>query len=398
MITNEMIEVHLQPVQEKFIRISLLQNFFVKEGDNLVRRFRKIGEIQGNTIGGSINIDANSTVRRTCSIEMVVTDSSFLVSETSKVWIDKWFRVELGVRSLKTDNIVWFNKGIYAINNPSVKFNSSTKTLHIEGLDLMCTIDGTLGGELGAITKIPANVGIPGVLETAIWRLGKISKTQTYIEQNTSPLPYDIEKTPTDTVYSILEEIRDLFMDWEIFFDETGRFIYQKIKNKYVLNPLPNYENDIIAFNFLEEHDLVNDYNLNYDFQNVKNKIIIWGKQLDNGIQIHHELINNNSDSPFNINKLGEVPKTIVDDNIFTVDQAEQRARYEFYKHNNLCEQVSISMLPLYFLDVNKLIEFNRPEINLNDKYLIDSIHIPLEVDGIMNLTAHRVYPTVRKE
>lgn len=393
-----MIEVCLQPVQEKFIKISLLQNFFVAEDGNMVRRFRKIGEVQGNTIGGSIDINANSTVRRTCSIDMVITDSSFLVSENSKIWMDKWFGVELGIRSLKTGKIVWFDKGVYAINNPSIKFNSSTNTLHIEGLDLMCTLDGTLGGELGIITKIPAGVGIAGALETATWRMGKISKTQIYIEQNTSPLPYDIEKTPTDTVYSILEEIRDLFMDWEIFFDVSGRFIYQKIKNRYVLNPLPNAENDVISFNFLEEHDLAVDYGLDYDFQNVKNKIIIWGKQLDNGIQIHHELINDNPNSPFSIDKLGEIPKTIVDDKIFTEDQAEQRARYEFYKHNNLCEQVNILMLPLYFLDVNRLIEFNRPEIKLVGRHLIDSISIPLEVDGEMSLTAHRVYPAIREE
>jgi len=397
MITNEMIELHLQPIQEKLIRISLLQNYFIDESGNLVRRFRKIGEIQGNTIGGSINIDANSPIRRTCSIDMVITDSSFLVSENSKIWLDKWFRVELGIRNLKTNKIVWFNKGIYAINNPSIKYNSITKSLHIEGLDLMCTLDGTLGGELGIITRIPVNVGIPGVLETSVWRLGKISKTQMYIEQNPSPLPYDIEKTPTDTVYSILEEIRDLYMDWEIFFDEDGRFIYQKIRNRYVVNPLPNYENDVIMFNFLEEHDLVSDYQLNYDFQNVKNKIIIWGAQLDNGIQIHHELVNDNPDSPFSINKLGEIPKTIVEDNIFTDEQAEQRARYELWKHNNLCEKVTVLMLPVYFLDVNKLIEFNKPQINLVGKYLIDNISIPFETDGTMNLSAHRVYPTIRE-
>lgn len=398
MITNEMIEVHLQPVQEKSIRISLLQNFFVNEENNLVRRFRKVGEVQGNVIGGGIDINTNSAIRRTCSIDMVITDSSLLVSENCKIWMDKWFRVELGIRSLKTDNIVWFNKGIYAINNPSLKYNPTNKLLHIEGLDLMCKLDGTLGGELGIVTKIPANIGIPGVLETSVWKLGKISKSQIYIEQNPSSLPYDIEKTPTDTVYSILEEIRDLYMDWEIFFDEDGRFVYQKIKNRYVSNPLPNYENDVINFNFLEELDLIYDYGLDYDFKNVKNRIIIWGRQLDNGIQIHHELINDNPNSPFNINKLGEIPKTIVDDKIFTINQADQRARYESWKHNNFCEKVNIQGVPLYFLDVNRLIELNKPEINLVGKFLIDRIHLPFVINSMMNLSAHRVYPTIREE
>lgn len=393
MVTNEMMEVCLQPVQEKFIRISLLQNFFVDEGDNKARKFKKIGEIQGNTIGGSINIDANSAVRRTCSIDMVITDSSFLISESSKIWLDKWFRVELGIRSLKTGEIVWFNKGIYAIHNPSVRYSSAEKTLHIEGLDLMCTLDGTLGGDLGIITKIPSEAGISESIKTTVWRLGKISQSQIYIEQNDLEMPYDIEKTPTDTIYSILEELRNLYMDWEVFFDENGRFVYQKIKNRYVANPVPNYDNDIITFNFLEEHDLVVDYNVQYLFDNVKNKIVVWGKLRDDGLQVHYELINNNDNSPFSVNKnLGTIPMSIVDDKIFTEEQARQRCEYELYKHNNMCETVEISCIPLYFLDVNKLIEFNKPEIKLSGKFLIDNITIPLDSAGTASLSAHKVY------
>ncbi len=392
MITNEMLEVHLQPIQEKFIKISLLQNYFINENGYQVRKFIKVGEIQGNTIGGSIDINATSTIRRTCSIEMVVTDSSFLISEDSKIWMDKWFRVEIGIKNLKTDKIVWLNKGVFAIHNPSVRYSSAEKTLHIEGLDLMCTLDGTLGGDLGIITKILSEAGISESIKTTVWRLGKISQSQIYIEQNDLIMPYDIEKTPTDTIYSILEELRNLYMDWEVFFDENGRFVYQKIKNRYVANPVPNYDNDIITFNFLEEHDLVVDYNVQYLFDNVKNKIVVWGKLRDDGLQIHYELINNNDNSPFSVNKnLGTIPMSIVDDKIFTEEQARQRCEYELYKHNNMNSRVNISCVPIYFLDVNKLIEFNKPEINLDGKYLIDTISIPLSYDGTMSLSAHKV-------
>lgn len=391
MVTNEMMEVCLQPVQEKFVKISLLQNFFVNEGGYQVRKFRKVGEVQGNTIGGSINIDANSAIRRTCSIDMVITDSSFLVSEDSKVFIDKWFKVELGIRSLKTDEIVWFNKGIYAIHNPSVKYNATEKILHIEGLDLMHTLDST---SLGIITKLPADISLADAVKTTVWQLGKISQSQIYIEQNEYELPYDIEKTPTDTVYSILEEIKNLYMSQEMFFDVEGRFVYRKMRNRYVKNPVPNYENDVITFNFLEDHDLVVDYNTNFLFDNVKNKIIVWGRMLDNGEQIHYELVNDNDESPFSINKnLGIIPLTIVDDKIQTQEQAKLKCEYELYLCNNMCEQISIELSPLLFLDVNQLIEFNKPEINLKGKFLVDSITIPLESNRTASLTAHKHYP-----
>lgn len=394
MITNEMLEVSLQSIQERFVKISLLQNFFIDEEGYQVRRLQKIGEVQGNLVGGSISIDINSSIRRTCSIEMVITDSSFLVDYDKKIWLDKWFRVEIGIRSLKTGEIVWFNKGVYAINNPSIQYNHSTKLIRFDGLDLMATLDGTLGGTLGYITKISNENGIVDAVKNTVWQLGKISKSQIYIEQNNSPLPYDIEKNTKDTVYSILEEIRDLYMDWEMFFSENARFIYQKIKNRYVENPNPNYDNDIVSFSFLEEHDVINDISPSYDFQNVKNKIIIWGKMLDDGTQIKYELLNESQESPFNVNgNLGIIPYVYESDKIFTQEQAEQRARYEFYKHNNLCEKVSVQSLPILFLDVNQMVEINKPEIGIEGKYLIDNISLPLSHDGLMSFTGHRIYP-----
>jgi len=392
MITNEMYQVHFQSIREIYIRLSLLQNYFVIEDGKKVRKFRKVGEIQGNAIGGDINIDANSAIRRRCSINLAITDSSFLISEDSKIWLDKLFRVEIGIKNLITDEIVWFNKGIYAINSPSVKYSATEKTLSLEGLDLMCTFDGTLGGSLEAVTiKIPANTPVFDAVKTIATSFGYISKNNLYIEQNTATIPYELEVQAGDSVYSLLEKIRDLYMDFEMFFDEGGRFIYQKIKSRYVsTNPSIN---DIVSYSFLEENDLAVDYSIDYNFSNVRNKIIIYGKMLDNGIQVKYILENTDENSPFNINKpMGIIPFVFKDDNIFTEDQAEQRANYEYYLHNNMCEKVNIDLAPLYFLECNLMVEFNKSEINLFGKYLIDSISIPLSHDGNSSLSTHKVY------
>jgi len=387
-----MYQVHFQPIREIYVRLSLLQNYFTIEDTKKVRKFRKIGEIQGNAIGGDINIDANSTVRRRCSINLAITDSSFLISEDSKIWLDKWFRVEIGIKNLITDKIVWFNKGIYAINSPSVKYSATEKTLSLEGLDLMCTFEGTLGGSLEAVeTKIPVNTPISDAIKTIVTTFGYVSKNNLYVEQNTATIPYEIEVQAGDSVYSLLEKIRDLFMDFEMFFDEDGRFIYQKIKSRFVsTNPSIN---DIISYSFLEENDLAVDYSVDYKFDNVRNKIITYGKLLNNGLQVKYVLENTDVNSPFNVNKpMGVIPFVFKSDDLFTQEQAQQRCEFEFYKHNNMCETVSIGLIPLYFLDVNLMVEFNKPEINLQGKYLIDSISIQLSHDGVMSLSTHKVY------
>lgn len=393
MITNEMYQVHFQSTREIYVRLSLLQNYFIIEDGNKVRKFRKVGEIQGNTIDGSIDINANSAIRRTCSIDLVITDSSFLISEDSKIWLDKWFRVEIGIKNLITDEIIWFNKGIYVINKPSVKYNSKDKTLHIEGLDPMCTLDGTLGGSLELQTIIPAETPITEAIKTIVTSLGYVSKNNLYIEQNTNIIPYDLEKQAGDSVHSLLEEIKNLFMDFECFFSENGRFIYQKIKSRNVsTNPSIN---DIVSYSFLEENDLAIDYSVDYDFENVRNRIIIYGKLLDNGTQIKYIKENTDENSPFNINKpMGVIPYVYSDDKLFTEESALQRANYELWLHNNMCEKVNINLAPLYFLDCNNMVEFNKPEINLSGKYLVDSISIPLKHDGTMSLSTHRIYST----
>ena len=393
MFTTEQFEVHLQPMQEKFVKISLLQHFFEEESGIQVRRFRKVGELQGRTIGGSLNIANDSPIRRTCSLELVVLNSDFLISPDSQIWIDKWFGLEIGIRSLKTGNIVSFDKGVFAINNPSIKYDRSTKILNIEGLDLMSTMDGTLGGSLGNITKIPNNVTIEDAIRICVHQLGKIPNSHIFIEHTDLPIPFDIEKSETDTIYSLLEEIRDLYKDWEMFFDVKGRFIYRRIQNRNVAHPNPNFANDVVVYKFLEEHDLAVSYDLNYQFSHVKNKIVIWGRMLDSGIQIHYELENDNPDSPFSVNKnLGVRLLTIMEDNIQTLEQAQQRARYELYKHNNMLETVTLECVPLYFLGANQMIEFDKTDIGLRGKYLIDTISVPLGHEGTMSISAHRVY------
>lgn len=388
MITNEMMEVCLQPIQEKFVKLDLLQTYFVKENGIDVRRFRKVGEVQGNASGGSLNINATSTMRRTCNLELVVTDSSFLIGEDRKIWMDKWFGLQLGIKSLKTGEIVWFDKGHFAIHNPSIKYDVGSRKLSLEGLDLMSTLDK----QLGYITKLDAETPLADAVKTTVHVLGGISEEDIYIEQNNYVLPYDIEKSPTDTVYSILSEIRDLYMDYEIYFDENGRFIYRRIKNRNVAEPVEGFANEVVTFRFLEEHEVVIDYDYKLLFDNVANHIEVWGKLRDDGLQIHETLINTNPASPFNINtSIGVRPLSIVDDRLFTSEQALTRADYEYYLHNNFNETASINLSPLYFLEVNNLIEFDKPEIGLSGKFLIDSISLPLGI-GTSSISAHKVY------
>ena len=82
-------------------------------------------------------------------------------------------------------------------------------------------------------------------------------------------------------------------------------------------------------------------------------------------------------------------------DNIYSNDLAEQRARYEIYLHSRLHDNISIETVPIYWLDVNQIIEFNLPqsEDGESDLWLVKSINTNINVDGTQTITAMRYYP-----
>ena len=83
-------------------------------------------------------------------------------------------------------------------------------------------------------------------------------------------------------------------------------------------------------------------------------------------------------------------------DNIYSNDLAEQRARYEVYLRSRLHDNISIETVPIYWLDVNEIIEFNLPQNEGDDKsdlWLVKSINTNIGVDGKQTITAMRYYP-----
>ena len=67
-----------------------------------------ISEVQGRITGGTINIDGNSAVRRTCSLTMV----SDKVDVNNSYWaLKNKFKLEIGLKNTinaRYPDIVWF--------------------------------------------------------------------------------------------------------------------------------------------------------------------------------------------------------------------------------------------------------------------------------------------------
>ena len=77
--------------------------------------------IEGRVTTGSINIDGNSAVRRTCNLSLIAKD----VNITDFYWgVSNKFTLEIGVRNFINPiypDIIWFKQGIFVITS----FNSA---------------------------------------------------------------------------------------------------------------------------------------------------------------------------------------------------------------------------------------------------------------------------------
>lgn len=364
-------KVHFQKTQKKYIKLEILNDKDIK-----------VDEIQGVAVDGNITIDAMSTMRRVCDLRFVF-NKKFIPNESSPIWLNKRFRLLVGIENIITNEVVYFNFGVFIISNPTIDIQVSGEFMSIKGYDKTCMLDGTISGELDAKIVINQDIPIHDAIRSTAEILG--GETRLLIDTHEYNTPYKIEKDAGTTVWEILDELRKLYMNWELYYDVDGYLRFNKIKNKL---------NDMVIYDFLND-DLITAKTIEIDFENIKNYFRVYGKLKEDGSQPMAEISITNANypnSPFTIEKIKKRSLIKTEDNYFTEDACIQGAEYEKFLHTNFNEKVNFTCIPLLFLDVNKLINFNSPNHNLFGKYVIENISLGLKFDSLMNITAYKVY------
>ena len=113
-------------------------------------------EIQGKVISGSLNLNGQSAIRRTCNLTMIADAiSNNLTSINSAVLsMNKKIRLEIGFLNQTTKyreyEIIWFPLGTYVIINSSLSNGTGGTTISLQLKDKMCLLNGDCGGLLPA--------------------------------------------------------------------------------------------------------------------------------------------------------------------------------------------------------------------------------------------------------
>ena len=203
---------------------------------------------------------------------MVVQDSSFTVGPSNQIWLDKFIRVYSGIESIVTGEIVWTNLGLFIIDAPTYRYSADTNTLSLSLLDLVAKLTGVRDGYLPGVPVV-LSAG-ENIREAIIDTLALGGFTKYSIAEPPSPgtIPNDLEFSQGATVWDLLVGLRDIYPNYEMFFDVDGTFVYQ---------PTPTGDEDPILLDDSLWNYVVIEENSSVDFQSVKNSIEVYGRTHD---------------------------------------------------------------------------------------------------------------------
>lgn len=471
-ITQSQYNVSKQSIRNKHIKVELLDF-----------NYMTVGELQGNIISGSVDIQANSDLRRSCTLSLVVTDSSFNVEAGGKIWLDKLIKIQVGVDSIRTGQTVWNKLGTFLINQPSYTYDAETHTLSFQGVDLAAKLTGLRNGYvagLGQDDKVLIKTGdnvrqnIIGILQQNGINRYVVSECKN-VDGAIQPVPYDMEFGQGSTWWNVIAALRDILPSYQAYFDVDGVFRYEPISIS-AADPVM-VDMDVWTENVISD-------NVDVDFESVKNVVEVYGVMHEpqyfsdetsttvsganiamtvseefeakeyvmvgfvlpsavsgnitinvnntgavnlvnsSGAQItsldaetywvaYYQANNTwlflghvqaqaiwqdvNPQSPFYINgSIGQIRIPLYGgeyDNIQSDELALERAKYEIYLRCRLNDAISITTVPIYYLDVNWKINYQPLDQETINQYIIQSISVDLSAEGQQTIRMSRFYP-----
>lgn len=412
MMTQEQYLALQSKIRRIYVKLELLN-----ESDEIV------DSLEGIATGGNINLDSQSSYRRTGNITMVLSPKyNLLPNPSSKLWFNKRVSVFIGLEWL--GEMQWFNLGKFAIGNIQINKSVSSQTLSCELLDYMAFLDGTLGGTLPIGTLIPAETTtISAAVRAAVDYLPRKAIDIVEIEGVSANVPIDIEQSAGSSVYELVKQLVELYKNYEFYFDRNGFFRLHEIRKR---------QSDPIVWDFSTMSLAITD-NSTLEMKNVKNSIWVWGDISDLGVQTIWQLRNRWKrativerdalsdkqngdicyvtetelayywedtawvtidfaiDPALNIEAIGEKVKVINDTDIIELAQAKIQAKFSLMEYSNLAQTVSFTTVPIYNLRPNEKIYLNSTEVGVEGEFLVTQMTLPLGMDS-SSITCKKIY------
>ena len=331
-----------------------------------------IDSIGGLVVGGNVNISNANMVRRTLDITFI-SDRKTEIGVHSCLWINKKLKCYIGIEDYYGE-IHWYNYGIFMLSNPSTDISESGRYISIKGNDLMEKFNRPFMYD----TKFTVDTKISDAIQGLCALVGE---ENVLIEDDGRTLPYDLQFNPTGNLQDGLKDIVNLYMDYHAYYNTSGFFVFEKIKNRI---------NDLTVWEFSNDMDVTISRSIITDYDSIKNRIKVIGKLGDDGILPMYEIKITGYDNILSIENIGERISVIEESKYVNEEQCKSRCEYEIEQSQNLVNTFTVEGIPIYLIDdCNKRI--NLIDNDVLYKCLIDSISMPLGV-GTMTIQCHEIF------
>ena len=339
---------------------------------------------------GSISINYQQGVRRTCTITLFDNDGKFIPRVDGDIWINKKFKLYIGIKDIFTDDIYWFSQGVYCLIDPVV--DRENKTITLNGVDKY----GFLGSETGfnqiTVTHvIDRNVLIKDAIEdTLMTDMGNgsvIDAIPPIIDDNLwiQRMPYELSKAPASYLSDIFIELGNI-MGADTYYDADGHMRYDLGTEDM------SYSSVDSIWNF---SDITPEYispSLQFTTTSVVNSVTIVGNNSNSDEFWTYTAENHNPLSPVSIENIGLKSYYEESTSVYDDSTAKDYAEYVLNQKSILQQAMSFSCPLIPHLDVNKIITITDTYYKFNqERFIIQSITMPLDASSPMQITASNV-------
>lgn len=260
-ITEQQYSIVKQPYRELYCKVNLL-NY----------QFQVVDDISGVVLSDTWTISATSDIRRTGTLVILPdNDEAYKIQAGSKIFLDKYVQIYIGIKDEITDEIVYNNMGIYLINNPTHTFDSTNNSITLQLVDLMAKLTGLRNGNLaGYEYQLKEGQDVKEIIVAVLAEVGFNNYNIEIDEEDYQTIQFDMSVDGTATLYDILKTINEnQYINYQMYFDVDGIFHFNHIpsgKDAPVM-----VDDDIWRYAYIS-HEVTTNY------EDLKNDIVVLGK------------------------------------------------------------------------------------------------------------------------
>lgn len=323
---------------------------------------------------GYLTVNNSNPIRRSFSIKLNNKDGKYLFGQDNLIWLDKRIKLFTGLR-VRNGETEYVQQGIFVLTEPSDSHDLSGKFTTINAVDKAFFLTDKRGKFINE-QIIEVDTKITDAIKIIASHVGE---TMFNFDDIQDTVPYELTYSGTDNRWNAIQELAKL-AKCSVYYDVYG---YLRLK-KLDLNEINTYPS---VWTFALGDSFYAGNTRKMDDGELYNDIVVLGGRSDTATSRYRLTVDETNtlwiNHPYSIQKIGintyfhndGNPDPLLGD---SDEECKWRAKFELMKSLGYTESVNMSISPHFLLDVDDVIEVYDAENNVEGKYIINSLNIPL--------------------